>query len=273
MSDINMERVSALWEETPEASQEEFETGVLRMSALDGAYKAMQKEPFVVGDGCRQMEPKTFWQKVLRHGEIHLAKDESGFIAMHLITGIIHEMWATWEVFTPPKRRTSPKGLKSAEMVIQYCFAPNGLNLRKIKATTHPENLGAIHYLKHLGFVLRAELPNEASFNGEPHTMILWELDNPFLRIDQLEPQPTEESDDWDTATDRADSGNAGSNEASGDSGPDGYEPVPDAWELLKRVDNRQRSVASTPDRSPANAGGGGRGKPIARESAYYWES
>lgn len=273
MSDINMERVSALWEETPEACREEFETSLVRMSALDGAYKAMHKEPFALGDGFRDLDPREFWSKILRNGEIHLAKDEAGFVAMHIITSIQYQMWAVWEVFTPPKRRTSPKGLKSAEMVINYCFSPGGLNVRKIKALTHPDNLGAIHYLRHLGFQQRGVLPNEASFNGEPHTMILWELDNPVAKIDQLEPQPVEESDDWDTATDRTDSGDAEPDEASGDSGPDGYESVPEPWELLKRVDNSQRSMAGATNGRPANAGGGGRGKPAPRATADYWES
>lgn len=273
MSDINMERVSALWEDTPEACREEFETGVIRMSALDGAYKAMHKEPFALGDGFRDLEPRVFWEKILRNGEIHLAKDEAGFVAMHIITSIQYQMWAVWEVFTPPKRRTSPKGLKSAEMVINYCFSPSGLNVRKIKALTHPENLGAIHYLKHLGFQQRGVLPNEASFNGEPHTMILWELDNPVTRIDQLEPQAIGESDDWDTASDGADSGRSESDGGLGGSDADGYESVPEPWQLLKRVDDSQRSMAGAANGRSANAGGNPGRKSAPRESAYYWES
>lgn len=280
MSDLNMERVSALWCNSIEEAREELESSILRMTALDGALAAMKKEPFVVGDGFAELPSKEFWKQILLNGEIHLAKDEVGYLAMHLITHIQVGMWAIWEAFTPPKRRTNPRVLKSAELVLEYCFAPHGLNLKKVKALVHPQNVGAESYLKHLGFVKRASLPNEALFNNESHTMILWELDNPLLKVNQLAPERDKEvDDDWDSVSDGNSgvanarlSGDAGV-QSGGDSSADGYEPVPDPWDALIGITDSQRSMAGTTNRQPANAGGGAGRNAAPRATANYWES
>jgi hypothetical protein len=272
MSDIKMERVSALWCNSREEAEKELAAGIYRMKELAGAHAAMQKDPHALSDGIKQLPAENFWRSVLLNGEIHLAKDANGWLGIHLITQIMSELWAVWEVFTPPKRRLDQAALTAAELVLSYCFAPGGLNLKKIKAYTHPDNIDMMRYLKHLGFDRRAALPDEALFNNESRTMILWELANPLLMVNQLAPQPTpkEVDDGWES-----DGGADGdvSVESESSSSPDGYEPVPDPWDVLQWVTDSQRGMASTANSQPANAGRSPGGRAAAPRAANYWES
>lgn len=272
MSDIKMERVSPHWATDAQA---EYEKGVDRMQALDGAWVALQKEPYVVPDSAQGMPAKAFWGSVLNNGEIHLATDSQGILAIHILSGIRWGLWASWEAAVPPKRRQNPAVLESAHRVIEYCFAPSGLGLLKLKAVVHPENTGAIHYLLKLGFKKRAILPNEASFKDQPSTMILWELDNPFLKVDDVQPEPdTEEEEDvWNTAA-GDELAEPDANVPSGDSNsPYEYEPVPDPWSVLQRVTDSQLSMAGAANSVGANAGGSPSRVPAPRRAKNYWES
>ena len=272
MSDIKMERVSPHWAADAQA---EYEKGIARMRALDGAWIALQKEPHVVPDSAQGMPAEKFWGGVLNSGEVHIATDSQGMLALHILSGIRWGLWASWEAAVPPKRRQSPAVLESAHQVIEYCFAPGGLGLLKLKAVVHPENTGAIHYLMKLGFKKRATLPNEASFKEQPSTMILWELDNPLLKVDDLKPEPAAEEDDdvWN-ATAGNELAEHDANGSGGDTNsPYEYEPVPEPWSVLQRVTDSQLSMAGAANSVGANAGGSPSRVPAPRRAKNYWES
>ena len=274
MSDLRMMRKSMHWAKNREEAQAHLRADLTDMQAYDGAYKAMHSEEFVLADSMRDLPPANFWEYALRNGEIHIARDAQGPVALHFLQSIFWRMHATWEVFTPKSRRASRAGLESAERVLEYCFDPSGLNLLKVKALIHPSNEGAIHYVMHLGFKKVADLPNEALFGGNPCPMILWELANPFLRVNELKPEPMPEvKDDWNSEGSSGSGGNAqpSSVRVGRDTSADGYEPVPNPWDVLQWVTDSQLSVASAPNRQPANAVSDAGRQPVASGTSNYW--
>lgn len=270
---MNHQVFSLLWCQEQEYDQLRIET-LQDLEVYNSAFVAMKKEPYAVEDAVKSWAPVKFWDAILARGEVHIIRDDRP-LALFMITNLVPGLHACLEFFVPAARRNPGdmnKILEAVDNVLEYCFDPHKLALMKIKAVSHPKNNGINHFLDRFGFKSLTSLAYETSFDGEPQTMILWELHNPLLGINAIPVESTgaQANNDWDEPN-RVDSGNDSTDARGGNTGPTYYETVREPWDVLVSVTDSQRSMASTANRQPANAVGGSSRRAAPAGIANNW--
>lgn len=186
ISGVRLDMGSTYWAQLDVICQNAMNLGI-------NIFTEALKESYLFYDCDRQKPLQTLLRDVLVHGELHFAEKDGKIIGYAAFKGIYPGMYAGFEVYILPEYRKSTVFGEFVSYLQNAAFKPfpEGLQLHKVKAYVHPDNLSCLNASKRCGFFTIAKMPFEGLFNGVITPMLYLELYAPEIRK-VLQPQVIE---------------------------------------------------------------------------------
>lgn len=143
-----------------------------------------RKEPHLFYDYLKNLAARPLVASILSRGELFFAEIDGKIIAYAAFRDILIGHKAKLEIYLLPQYRKTRTLGEFRDALAQAAFAPfpDGLQLIKISACVHPQNIPSLKACKNSGFVHLSNLPYEGLFKGQLVPMIYLELYPPEIR-------------------------------------------------------------------------------------------
>jgi hypothetical protein len=165
--------------------EQEFETVWLNACQMGvPLMRRAQNEPYIYQDHLKSVPLEVILRNFLRIGELYVISNEGNPVGYALFREILPRHKAKFEIYLCPEYRKTYiwKDLLPTLESMAFDAYPNGLELKKLSASVHPQNTSSLKACVKAGFMLVGESLWEALFNRTYTSMMLLDLYPPKVR-------------------------------------------------------------------------------------------